>query len=65
MTERGYKVIFVPEAATGLINAGLNKQSFESVVDFQKNIMSLQIEKKKYMKKQQKYYIQVLTMFIN
>ncbi len=47
MTERGYKVIFVPEAATELINAGLNKQSFESVVDFQKNIMSLQIEKEK------------------
>lgn len=47
MTERGYKVIFVPKAATELINAGLNKQSFESVVDFQKNIMSLQIEKEK------------------
>lgn len=44
-TDLGYHVIFVPECATELINAGISGKTCKSVVDFQNALMKLQIER--------------------
>lgn len=44
-TNLGYNVIFVPECATEIINAGISQKSCESIFDFQKTLMKLQIER--------------------
>lgn len=46
-TERGYKVLFVPETATELISGGVVPWGFPLNVDFQKCQMKLQQEKEK------------------
>lgn len=46
-TDLGYHVIFVPECATELINSGISGITCKSVVDFQKALMKLQIEREK------------------
>lgn len=45
LTERGYRVLFVPESATELITGGIAPATCGSNLDFQKCIMRLQIEK--------------------
>lgn len=44
-TERGYKVLFVPETATELINAGVTPWECSSNIDYQRCQMRLQLEK--------------------
>lgn len=44
-TNLGYHVIFVPECATEIINAGISQKNCESIFDFQKTLMKLQIER--------------------
>lgn len=46
-TKRGYNVIFVPESATEVILAGVNRNNLKSVLDFQMVILKNQIEKEK------------------
>ena len=46
-TELGYHVIFVPECATELINAGISGATCESVEKFQSTLMELQLEREK------------------
>ena len=46
-TELGYQVIFVPECATELINAGISGTTCKDVVSFQNALMKLQIEREK------------------
>jgi len=46
-TDLGYHVIFVPECATELINAGISGITCNDVVSFQNTLMKLQIEKEK------------------
>lgn len=46
-TKRGYCVLIVPETATELILAGLAPQAYDSMISFEKNILSLQLEKEK------------------
>ncbi|MBR6690301.1 MAG: AAA family ATPase [Bacilli bacterium] len=46
-TELGYHVIFVPECATELINAGISGSTCKNVVDFQNALMKLQLEREK------------------
>ena len=46
-TDMGYKVLFVPETATELINGGISSASCDSVASFQKCLLRLQIEKEK------------------
>ena len=46
-TNKGYAVIFVPEAATELINAGLGANSYTSMGDFENAITKLQIAREK------------------
>ncbi|MBQ9071956.1 MAG: AAA family ATPase [Bacilli bacterium] len=46
-TDLGYQVIFVPECATELINAGISGITCKDVVDFQNALMKLQIEREK------------------
>lgn len=43
----GYHVIFVPECATELINAGISGVTCKSIVDFQTALMKLQLEREK------------------
>lgn len=44
-TERGYQVLFVPEAATELINAGVTDATCRSNAEFQDCILRMQLEK--------------------
>ena len=44
-TKRGYKVISVPETATELISNGITPQNCENPFEFQKILMTLQMEK--------------------
>lgn len=44
-TDLGYHVIFVPECATELINAGISGKTCKSVLEFQNALMKLQIER--------------------
>lgn len=46
-TERGYQVIFVKETATELITSGINGDTLDTIKDFQKFILKLQLEKEK------------------
>lgn len=46
-TDLGYQVIFVPECATELINAGISGKTCKDVVSFQNALMKLQIEREK------------------
>ena len=46
-TDLGYQVIFVPECATELINAGISGITCKDVVAFQNALMKLQIEREK------------------
>ena len=46
-TKRGYNVIFVPEAATEVILAGVNRNNLKSVLDFQMILLKNQIEKER------------------
>jgi len=46
-TERGYQVLFVPEAATELINAGVSDLTCKSNEDFQECILKMQLEKER------------------
>ena len=46
-SQKGYKVLFVSELATDLINGGVAPWACGSVADFQKNLMHLQLEKEK------------------
>jgi len=46
-TQKGYHVIFVNEAATELINAGISASSCDSALIFQQALMKLQSEKEK------------------
>lgn len=44
-TELGYHVIFVPECATELINAGISVSACKNVIEFQKALMQLQLQR--------------------
>ena len=44
-TERGYHVIFVPECATELIKAGISGTTCKTVIEFQKALMQLQLQR--------------------
>lgn len=46
-SKRGYYVVFIVESATEIINSGLNPQNCSSTIEFQRNIMRLQLEKEK------------------
>lgn len=46
-TDLGYHVIFVPECATELINAGISGKTCKDVVSFQNTLVKLQIEREK------------------
>ena len=46
-TDLGYHVIFVPECATELINAGISGKTCKDVVSFQNALVKLQIEREK------------------
>ena len=46
-TDLGYSVIFVPECATELINAGISGVTCKDVVSFQNSLMKLQIAREK------------------
>ena len=46
-TDLGYEVIFVPECATELINAGISGITCKNVVAFQNALMKLQIERER------------------
>lgn len=46
-TERGYYVLFIPETATELINGGIAPWTLDNSVEFQKNLLKLQLEKEK------------------
>ena len=46
-TQKGYRVLFVPETATELINGGVAPWTCGSSTDFQKNLLSLQLVKEK------------------
>lgn len=46
-TDLGYHVIFVPECATELINAGISARTCKDVESFQNALMKLQIEREK------------------
>lgn len=46
-TKRGYHVVFVSETATDLINAGLGLSNYKTRLEFQKNILTLQMTKEK------------------
>ena len=46
-TDLGYHVIFIPECATELINAGISFKTCSSVQEFQNALMKLQIEREK------------------
>lgn len=46
-TNKGYAVIFIPEAATELVNAGLGANSYTSMGDFENAITKLQIAREK------------------
>lgn len=45
VTKKGYRVIFIPEVATELINAGYTKTSCDDFYSWQKGIIKTQIEK--------------------
>lgn len=45
--KQGYKVLFIPEAATTLINGGITPWEARSVKDFQNLLMKVQIENEK------------------
>ena len=47
LTKLGYKIVFICESATEIILSGLNRGAFKSNLDFEKNIISLQLEKEK------------------
>lgn len=44
-TNKGYRVLFVPETATELINGGICPWTCKSNLDFQKSILKLQLQK--------------------
>ena len=46
-TNLGYHVIFVPECATELINAGISGSTCKDVISFQNSLMKLQLEREK------------------
>lgn len=46
-TDLGYHVIFVPECATELINAGISGITCKNVISFQTALMTLQLEREK------------------
>lgn len=46
-TQLGYKVLFVPETATELISGGVAPWTCRSPVDFQRHLLTLQLEKEK------------------
>ena len=46
-TELGYLVLFIPETATELIQAGMEPKLCRSTEDFQKSLLSLQLAKEK------------------
>ncbi|MBQ7352171.1 MAG: AAA family ATPase [Clostridia bacterium] len=46
-TKLGYCVLFIPETATEVITAGLNKQNIPSDFEFQKIILTAQLNKEK------------------
>ncbi len=54
-TKEGYDVIFIPEAATEIINAGINPRSIKENINFQKIILNLQTAKEKVYEKATKY----------
>lgn len=47
LTKIGYKVVFINESATELISSGLGFSSFSNNIDFETNIVKLQLEKEK------------------
>ena len=46
-TDLGYHVIFVPECATELINAGISGTTCKDLISFQDALMSLQLQREK------------------
>ena len=46
-TDLGYHVIFVPECATELINAGISGITCKDLVSFQNALMTLQLQREK------------------
>lgn len=46
-TQMGYAVLFVPETATELITGGVSPWTCGTNVDFQKFLLTLQLEKEK------------------
>lgn len=47
LTQIGYKVVFINESATELILNGLGNKAFATNIDFERNIVQLQVEKEK------------------
>ena len=47
LTQMGYKVVFMNETATEIILNGLGAAAFKTNLDFEKNIIRLQLEKEK------------------
>lgn len=46
-SKRGYHVMFIVESATEVINGGMGRVNCVSTLEFQRNILSLQMEKEK------------------
>jgi len=46
-SKRGYHVMFIVESATEIISGGMGRNNFVSTLDFQRNILNMQIEKEK------------------
>ena len=46
-TDLGYHVIFIPECATELINAGISGRTCKDLVSFQSALMTLQLQREK------------------
>ena len=45
--KQGYKVLFIPETATCLINAGVTPWEMHAVLDFQSIVLDMQLQKEK------------------
>lgn len=47
MQKRGWKVLFAPEVATELITAGITRETFGNMVDFQRAVFQMQLAKER------------------
>lgn len=44
-TQKGYKVIFIPETATELITSGISPATYDKIVDFERAVLEMQKRK--------------------